>query len=151
MGNLSFFDNMLENKLKNLHTAYLAKVISTNGTTAKIQPLGLVKAYGENAQAQSPLSNVPIAVQKIKNGDNSVNVVSDIAMEIVKEGDTIKDVKLTVTKSNISIPQISNIAAGDIVICVCCERDITEAKNGRNSTPAIGHHSMSDSVIVGCL
>lgn len=109
MGNLSFFENIVEKKLLNLHTAYLGKVISTNGKTAKIQPLGLSKAYGETAQKQSPLTNVPV------------------------------------TK------QVKEISVGDIVVCICCERDITGAKKGRNTTPALGHHSMSDSIIIGVL
>lgn len=149
MGNLTAFENMIEKKLLNLHTAYLAKVISTNGNTAKIQPLGMSKAYGESAQNQSPLSSVPIAAQRIVN--NTIEVVSDVSCKIEKDGDTVKDVKIDVSKTMINIPQIKPISAGDIVICVCCERDITDAKKGINSTPALGHHSMSDSVIVGVL
>lgn len=109
MGNMSFFENMIERKLLNLHTAYLGKVVSTNGKTAKIQPLGMTKAYGEAAQKQSSLSNVPI------------------------------------TKN------VTEIAEGDIAVCICCERDITDAKKGRNAVPALGHHSMSDSIIIGVL
>ena len=123
MGSLKVFENMIENKLLNLHTAYLAMVLSVNGNTAKIQPLGMTKAYGETAQKQSPLSNVLI--------------LNSAKYKAVIEGE--------------EIAQIKPISSGDIVLCVCCERDITEAKNGRNSTPAIGHHSMSDSVIVGIL
>lgn len=109
MGNLSFFERILENKLLGLHTAYLAKVISVNDRKAKIQPLGLVKFYGEEvAEARAPLTDVPI----------------------------LKNVE---------------IVAGDIVLCVCCERDITEALKGNNTVPAIGHHSMHDSIIIGCL
>ena len=123
MKTLKAFENMLENKLLNLHTAYLAKIISVNGNTAKIQPLGKVKAYGETAKVQSPLSNVPIL--------SSARYKAEI------EGEAIAKIK--------------PIAAGDIVLCVCCERDITEAKKGNNSTPALGHHSMSDSIIIGVL
>ena len=149
MGNLSFFNNMIDNKLKALHTAYLAKVLSVNGATAKIQPLGYIKAYGETAQKQAPLSNVPIATQKIVN--KTIEVVDGVSLDIEKDGDNVKDVKLNITNKTITIPQVESISAGDIVICVCCERDITEAKKGNNTVPAIGHHSMSDSVIVGVL
>lgn len=110
MANLNFFENIINNKILNLHTAYLASVIAVNGTTAKIQPLGMVKAYGENAKVQSPLTNVPMLT----------SVVDDIV-------------------------------AGCVVLCVCCERDITAAKQGRNVLPPVGSHSMSDSVIVGVL
>ena len=128
MGNLKVFDNMIENKLLNLHTAYLAKVISSNGKTAKIQPLGMVRAIGESAKKQSPLANVPIATQRFV--ERTVNV---------GDGQTI------------TVPQEKPIAAGDIVVCICCERNITEAKKGKNVVPPIGHHSMSDSIIIGVL
>ena len=123
MQKITFFENLIENKLKLLHTAYLAKVTSTNGETAKIQPLGKTKAYGENARSQSPLSNVPI----------------------------IRSARYKFVVNDEQIAEIKPIASGDIVLCVCCERDISEAKKGNNSVPAIGHHSMSDSVIVGIL
>lgn len=109
MSKLSFFENMIENRLLNLHTAFLAKVISVKENTAKIQPLTMSKAYGEKAQKQSPLSDVPML-------------------------DCVKD-----------------LSAKDVVLCVCCERDITQAKNGKYSVPALRHHSMSDSIIVGKL
>lgn len=102
-------ENMMNNKLLSLHTAYLAKVISVNGKTAKIQPLGYSKVYGGSAKKQSPLTAVPI------------------------------------TK------QVTGISAGDIAVCICCERDISEAKKGNNTVPAVGHHSMSDSIIIGVL
>lgn len=126
MGNLKVFDNMINNKLKNLHTAYIAKVLSVNGKTAKIQPLGYTKAYGEAAQKQSVLSKVPI--------------LNNARFKISKTEIDNKDVA-----------KIVPLAVGDLVLCVCCERDITEAKKGNNSVPALGHHNMSDSVIVGIL
>ena len=126
MGNLKVFENMIENKLLSLHTAYLAKVISVGETTAKIQPLGLTKAYGEAPQKQSPLSKVTI----LRNARYKIS-------ETVIEGK--------------KVAEIEPIAAGDIVLCVCCERDITEAKKGNNLLPALGHHSKSDSIIVGVL
>lgn len=149
MGNMSFFENLIENKLKNLHTAYLAKVISVNGNTAKIQPLGLTKAYGDTAKKQSPLSNVPIAAQKIE--EKTISVVTGVSPNVTKADDVVKSVTLNVTTETVTVAQKRQIAAGDIVVCICCERDISAAKKGVNSTPALGHHSMSDSVIVGCL
>ncbi len=142
-------ERMLNNKLLALHTAYLAKVISTNGSTAKIQPLGLTKAYGSAAQKQSPLSNVPIATHKI--GSDTIEIIADVTVEVEKDGDTIKDVTVKKSKKTIEIPKLLPIAADDIVVCICCERNITEAKKGNNALPPAGHHSMSDSVIVGVL
>ena len=44
-----------------------------------------------------------------------------------------------------------SIAPGDIAICVCCDRDISQTVKGIDATPAAGHHSISDSVLVGVL
>lgn len=129
MGSLKFIENLIESKLLNLHTAYLAKVLAVNGSTAKIQPLGLTKQYGEAAAAQSPLSKVPII--------NSARYKID--MDILDDS-----IKLTEAV-------VKPLKAGDIVICVCCERDIAEAKKGKNTLPPAGHHQQSDSVIVGIL
>lgn len=109
MGFDKYLDDTIETKLLNLHTAYLAKVISVSGKTAKIQPLGKVKEYGKTEESQSPLTSVPY------------------------------------TK------QVTDIKKGDVVVCICCERNITEAKKGRNVLPPVGHHSMSDSIIIGVL
>lgn len=109
MGYDKYIDNAIEKKLLSLHTAYLAKVISVSGRTAKIQPLGKVKEVGKKEESQSVLTSVPY------------------------------------TK------QVTSIKKGDVVVCICCERDITEAKRGRNVLPPTGHHSMSDSIIIGVL
>lgn len=127
MGNLKYLDNLIERKLLGLHTAYLAKVLSVSEdvTTAKIQPLGMTKIYGEAAKAQSPLSRVPIA--------QSARYKAKINTETPE------------------IEALEALKAGDIVICVCCERDITEALKGKNALPPVGHHQQSDSVIIGIL
>lgn len=109
MGAEKYFDSFIENKLLSLHTAYLAKVLSVSGKTAKIQPLGLTQEIGEKAMKQSVLSAVPF------------------------------------TK------QVENLAKGDIAVVICCERNITEAKKGKNVLPPSGHHNMSDSIIIGVL
>lgn len=139
MGNLTVLENIMENKLLNLHTAYIAKVISTNGKTAKIQPLGNVKAYGQKAKKQAPLSNVPI-IQSARNKvtQKSITYVTDVSNHIASK-----------TTTNVAV--LTPISAGDIVLVVCCDRNIADAQKGINSTPVIGHHSMSDSVIVGIL
>lgn len=134
MGKLDFIENMIEEKLLGVHTAYIAKVISTNGKTAKIQPLGNIKAYGKSAQKQSPLSNVPIL-------NNAQQKFSKKTIEYLTDGG----------KERTEIVTPVSIASGDLVLCVCCDRDISEAKKGNSATPQIGHHSMSDSVIVGIL
>lgn len=50
-----------------------------------------------------------------------------------------------------AVVSASPIESGDVVICVCCDRDITAAKQGKSVLPPAGHHTMSDCVIVGIL
>lgn len=129
MGAEKFVDNFIENKLLALHTAYLAKVLSVSGNTAKIQPLGLTKEIGEKAMKQSVLTSVPI-------------------MQTVKK---FKTKSISVGDHTWSGYQPFPIEAGDIAVCICCERNITDAKKGRNVLPPSGHHNMSDSIIIGVL
>lgn len=140
IGNLKFFENIVENKLLNTHTSFIGRVLSTNGVTAKIAPLGMSKGYDGSVLAQSPISNVPIihsARWKLKK-------------EKLRYVKNVSDHTPAFEEVDILVP--TEIAAGDVVVCVCCERDISEAKKGNNSVPAVGStHSMSNSVVVGIL
>ena len=136
MGNLKTIENIVENKLMNLHTAYIAKVLSYSGGKAKIQPMNMVKAYGATAQKQSPLSNVPVLeAARYKYERKTITYV------VNEDGD----------KASTTVLVPTPLAAGDLVFCVCAERDITQAKAGKIALPPVGHHSMSDSVVVGIL
>lgn len=122
MRNLKFFDDMINKKLLDLHTAFLAKILSVSGNQAKIQPLGLTKEIGGTARPYAPVSSVPFT-------RNS-------------------RYKLSADGGVLTASAVTN---GDIVICVCCDRDITEAKCGKNVLPPVGHHNMSDCIIIGVL
>lgn len=129
MGNMAFFEKLISNNLKALHCAYIGKVVRTDGKTATVQPLGLVKdADSGKATAQAVVSDVPVAC-KYKLTDKTITV-SDGTQRV-------------------AVPE--PIAAGDLVVCVCADRDITEARRGNNELPPAGWHSISDSIIVGIL
>lgn len=121
-------ESLIEQKLLGLHTAYFAKVISVYGSTAKIQPLNMVKAAGQNAKKQAVLT-VPIMPTAHKHGQRTIYT---------------EDTSFTV-------PTVESVSAGDIVLCLCGERDITETKKGKFVLPPLGHHRMSDSVIIGVI
>lgn len=127
MGLDKYLSEAIQQTMRNLHTAYLGKVLSVNGNTATVQPLGLTKAYGEKAKKQAIVSNIPIATKKTK----------------------IEEIETVTGKKEVLIP--SPLVRGDIVLCVVCDRDITEARKGNNALPPVGEHSLSDSVIVGVL
>lgn len=129
MGDLSFIDSAIEKKLRDLHCGYIGRVISTDGDTATVQPLGLIKEYGGSAKAQAVVSNVPVAC-KYK-----------FSAKAITDGNG--------NRVTVAVP--SKIASGDLVACLCADRDITEARRGRNELPPAGRHNISDSIIVGIL
>lgn len=142
MGNLSLFENIIEEKLLGVHTAYIAKVISYNNGQATVQPLGLVKQYGKAAQKQPVVSRIPV----IQSARNKIIEVNRSCGTGVTGGENCE--LLTENRTHL---ELEPLAAGDLVFCMCADRDITEAKNGNMATPALGHHSLSDSVVVGIL
>ena len=136
MSGLSVIEGLIEQKLMNVHTAFLAKVTSTNGATATVQPLNMIKQYGKTAVKQSVLPNVPI----LQNARYKMKPTTISYM-----------VSETSSKSTTVVTPVS-IAKGDIVFCVCADRDITEARRGNIAVPVVGrHHDLSDAVIVGVL
>lgn len=134
MNGSKFFENMIEQRLLDMHTAYIGKVLSINGDKAKVQPLGMYKQYGETAKNQAVVSAVIATRYKITKTEKITYVENS-----------------SLTQKTKTIPVVEDLKAGSIVVCVCCDRDITEARKGKNTVPAIGHHSLSDSVIVGIL
>ena len=134
MGYSAFFDDMIEKKLMDLHCGYIGRVISTDGKTAKVQPLGLVKGRGSAAKAQAVISDVPVACRyKL--------TAKQITYAVNSEGDTRTE----------TVAAPTEISAGDLVACLCADRDISEARRGNNELPPAGHHNISDSIIVGIL
>lgn len=129
MGSMDFVNAAIERKLRDLHCGYIGKVVWTDGVTATVQPLGLMKQTGSAAQAQAVVSNVPVASRY----KFAVKEITD------GSGETV----------TVAIP--TEIAAGDLVACLCADRDITEARRGNNELPPAGRHSITDSIIVGIL
>ena len=134
MGNLSIINQAIEKKLLDLHCAYIGKVVSTDGVTATVQPLGLIKETGSaSAQAQAVVSDVPVACRYKLTAKKISYATSDGGSR----------------SQTVAVP--SEIEKGDIVVCMCADRDITAARRGKNELPPAGHHNISDSIIVGIL
>ena len=127
MSNLSkLLNEFFDAKAKDLHCAFIAEILSVSGSKAKIQPLGLTKQKGGTAQKQAVIAGVHIAKSAL-----------------YKFNTTIIDNK------TVAVPV--KISAGDIVLCVCCDRNIEAAIRGRNELPPIGCHNKSDCVIVSII
>ncbi len=122
-------------KLKGLHCAFIAKVLSVNNNKAKIQPLGLTKDYGKAAKAQAVISDVHIA-------QSAMNKLSTKEIEYVDPRGGSKNAEIVIA---------TPIDCGDIVLCVCCDRNIDAALKGRNELPPVGYHNKSDCVIVAII
>lgn len=120
-------DNLVEAKLLTLHTAFLSVVLSVNTSnyTATVQPLVQAKQAGKKGGIKYPvLSNIPV----MKNAMYKIT--------------GIYDGKATATR----------LSVGDVVLCVACERDITDAKKGKSALPRInGHHQLQDAIVVGAI
>lgn len=128
-------DDLIEDKLKYVHVAFLAKVLSVNGDNAKIQPLGLIK-NGSTSQKQSVLTNVHIAGSaRYKFTKKTISYMTSLL------GD----------KKEQEIVEPKPIAAGDVVVCICCDRNIDAALKGENVLPPAGYHRKSDCVIVAII
>ena len=134
MGYMKFIDSLIEKKLMDLHCAYIGKVISTDGNTATVQPLGLIKQTDEAAKAQAVVSSVPVAC-RYKMTTKTITYAVD------GDGNTRSQV--------VAVPE--QIAKGDLVVCLCADRYIGEARKGNNVLPPAGRHSITDSIIVGIL
>lgn len=137
MGSFKYLDAIMESKIEGIHTAYLAKIISVSGDTAKIQPLGLYKDSDGKSQKQSVLSKVPIC-QHVRHYEVSSQSLSS-SVGSISPSTHDGHIKITPLKS------------GDIVVCVCLEKNSSEAKKGNNVLPPKGRHNLSDSIIIGLL
>lgn len=134
MGHMGAFDQITEKKLMDLHCGYIGKVISTNGVTAKVQPLGKIKDTSGRIKKQAPISDVPVACRyKIR-----AKTISHLT-------------STNGTKETLTIAVPVEIKAGDLVACLCSDRNIDDARRGIDSVPPAGRHSISDSIIVGIL
>lgn len=144
MQELSIGNTQLEQALLRLHTAFLGRVVSFNETagTASVQPLTLSKPMGSAAVKQPLLKDIPV----LANARYRLKYMNPPYCKVrCSEGSITGN--LTAEKHITMAP----LGAGDLVLCVTCERDITAARRGRSEVPALGHHQQKDSLVVGVL
>lgn len=116
--------SIIDQRLMDIHTSYLASIVSIDINKATVQPLNMVKVYGQKAQKSAVISGIPILMPY-----KYVYMVDKLTNEIK------------------SIEQ-AELEVGDTVYCGVCDRDITEAKKGNIATVTGRHHNLSDSVII---
>ena len=132
MSEFGYFSNITKEAVLQIHTAYLGKVLSVDGNTARIQPLTMYKTIDGQPKEQS--TTKAIIPPNIKFKTEQITYL---------ESETSHKTKTIVVPAN--------LAVGDIVYVGVCERDITYAKNGviREATPR--HHDINDGVILRVL
>lgn len=142
-------DERIEGKLLELHTAFLGQVVAVSGQEASVQPLNLIRQAGREARKQAVVTGVPILrhVGKLvlyEAGD-------EVAVEGAAVGDHGEHTHAVTVKPHGGHVRIAPIGPGDIVFCVCADRDISQTVEGRFAAPAPGRHQLQDAVIVGVL
>ncbi|MFR4538152.1 MAG: Gp138 family membrane-puncturing spike protein [Anaerotignaceae bacterium] len=118
-------NSMINQRIMDTHTNFIAKIVSIDINKMTIQPLSMYKVYGAKAQNMSVLTDVPVLCpyKYVYIVDKPTKKVESIEVEELKIGDT--------------------------VYCGVCERDITESKNGNIALTSTGrHHNLSDSVVI---
>ena len=116
--------SIIDQRLMDTHTNYMANIISIEINKATVQPLNMVKVYGQKAQKSAVISGIPILMpyKYVYMVDKLTNKVKSIEQEELEVGDT--------------------------VYCGVCDRDITEAKKGNIAAVTNRHHNLSDSVVI---
>lgn len=127
-----YIDRAIEQKLLNVRTAFLAKVLKVAGNTARVQPLETYKPVGGTAKKKSPVSAV-------------------IPRNIKYRAETLTYMESADTKKTKTILVPDNLAVGDIVFVGVCDRDISNAKRGIISEATSRHHNENDGVILRVL
>lgn len=148
MGMSKVFDDMMEEKLLNMHTAFIGTIVKMEGADkCSVKPLDKIKSYGQKAKEQAVVSRVPIL--------NHVRRYT-----LVKQNLTVQDTYTgggTITPNPHPTPsneghlRVEPLKAGDIVLCVCAERDISSSSKGKTTTPPVGHHQIANALVVGYL
>lgn len=129
---MSYFPNRIKEAVLQIHTAYLGKVLSISGNTARIQPLTKYKALQGQSKEQSTTTAIIPPNIKFKT-EEITYLVSETSSR---------------TKT-VVVP--ASLAVGDIVYVGVCDRDITYAKKGVISEATHRHHDINDGVILRVL
>lgn len=158
---------IIESRLLELHTAFLAKVVAVNGKTYSIKPLAKYKQYGEEAKEYPVITNVyrtkGIAKGKTEDSSHSHSVPSiettsnththSYGSSSTTDSDTHSHTVPTSTTDEagkeLEVEVRIPIKEGDIVLCVALERDMSNLTSGETSLPFTGvHHRINDAIII---
>nr|WP_314099224.1 hypothetical protein [uncultured Lachnoanaerobaculum sp.] len=127
MANISYVNDIIEQALLNVHTGFIARIVNINGSSATIQPLSMNKSIGGEAKPQAVITSCPVINSCGKFESFTCPTTGNECMKFNK-------------------PQV-----GDLVFCMCADRDISETRHGTMVAPRSGHHELSFAVVIGVL
>lgn len=126
---------MIEQALLNMHTSFVGKIVSINGGFATVQPLNMTQDIFGKTEKLPKLDHVPI-LKSCRKWDKKEKIVTSTA------GDPSHSHVVEHWEPKKPEP-------GDIVLCVCADRDITDTQKGDFAVPVLGHHMLSSAVAIG--
>lgn len=133
---MNFYENLVQQAVMRIHTAFIAKVISVNEKYAQVIPLMYSKSGSGVLFEPAPVT--AFIPPNIKYARKNITYVASISSDGTEYETT-----------TVLIPE--ELAPDDIVLCAVCERDISNAVNGIMAEPSIRHHDINDSVIIKVL
>lgn len=129
---MNFTEQLINEKIINLHTAFIGKVIGVNDNTARVVPLTYSKNISGVLKEQTPVSaRIPQNI-KVKRKDIMCRV-SDNTSET----------------TTVIVPD--ELVVGDIVFCGVSERDITSENIMGKTIEPTRHHDINDAVVLAVL
>lgn len=127
MKDIRVLEELVLEGVLSVRTAIVGKILRVSDNTADVQPLQMFQQPDGSYEKNPILLNVPI-----------LRHVCRFEIETVQDsrGDTHDQVRIVRAK------------VGDVVLCICTDRDLGYTTEGKFDKPT-RHHSISDAVIVG--
>lgn len=167
-----FLNDFVDQKLLNTNVSFIGKIIGnvtgsskiSSGKTCDIQPLFLYKEIGGTEKTPSIIKNVPISqsVRKIEYYEYNIKdhtiehpthstetVIHSCVGTLTKADESTESRTSNVYGGHVKVVPFKS---GDIVVCLCCDRNIDEVRKGNLSLPsAASVHEISNCIVVGYL
>lgn len=138
---MNYTESLINGKIINIHTAFIAKVMSVKADRAMVLPLTYSKkANGNYIEPAMISAYIP---KNIKHKETQITYLTNVSYS---ESGGINTAKETAT---IIVPD--SIVVGDIVFCGVSERDISSENLSGNIAKPTRHHDINDSVILAVL
>jgi len=129
---MNFTEQLINEKIINLHTAFIGKVIGINNNTARVVPLTYSKNISGTLKEQTPVSALIPQNVKVKHEDITYRFSEN-----------------TSETTTVIVPD--ELVVGDIVFCGVSERDITSENITGKIIEPTRHHDINDAVVLAVL